>query len=80
MMNPKNLSVIAYANGFTLWHYLTGDTAVAVKGANYFNSASDLLRQGDFVFVNAALNKSQIHAVTGNTNGVVTVAEMALPP
>ena len=25
----KNLSVLAYANGFTLWHYTTADTAVS---------------------------------------------------
>lgn len=28
--NAKNLSVLAYANGFTLWHYTTTDTAADV--------------------------------------------------
>ncbi len=31
--DPKRLSVLAYANGFTLWHYLTNDSATAVGTA-----------------------------------------------
>ena len=30
-MNSKNLSVLAYSNGFTLWHYKTEDL-------NYYSS------------------------------------------
>ena len=29
----KDLSVLAYANGFTLWHYTTADPAVALTKA-----------------------------------------------
>ena len=29
----KDLSVLAYANGFTLWHYTTADPAVALTRA-----------------------------------------------
>jgi len=41
-MDKQNLSVIAYANGFTLWHFLTTNTAAQVAAASYFNKASDL--------------------------------------
>ena len=43
----KNLSVLAYANGFTLWHYATADLAAEVDTAGYFNAAADMLRAGD---------------------------------
>ncbi len=48
----KNLSVLAYANGFTLWHYTTPDAAAAVDTAGYFNSASEMLRVGDMILAN----------------------------
>ena len=41
----RELSVLAYANGFTLWHYRTG--ADDLLGAGYFDSAQELLREGD---------------------------------
>lgn len=46
----SNLSVLAYANGFTLWHYVTADNSVTT--ANYFDNASDLLRVNDLIIAN----------------------------
>lgn len=45
----KDLSVLAYANGFTLWHYTTADPAVALTkaGPGYFDPANAMLRAGD---------------------------------
>ena len=40
----KNLSVLAYANGFTLWHYTTPDAAATVDNTGYFNAAGDMLQ------------------------------------
>ena len=49
----RELSVLAYANGFTLWHYRTEDALEAVAGtAGYFDSACDMLRGGDQIIVN----------------------------
>ena len=45
----KDLSVLAYANGFTLWHYTTVDLAADVDTAGYFNTACDMLRVGDMI-------------------------------
>lgn len=50
----KALSVLAYANGFTLWHYVTADPLAAVEGAGYFAAAATMLRAGDMIMVNAA--------------------------
>jgi len=48
----KNLSVLAYSNGFTLWHYATVDVATDVDTSGYFNEAADMLRTGDMVMAN----------------------------
>jgi len=51
----RELSVLAYANGFTLWHYRTTDSCEAMVGApGYFDSACELLRAGDRVMVGLA--------------------------
>jgi hypothetical protein len=50
--SARNLSVLSYANGFTLWHYTTTDNNTAVIAANYFNDAADLLRKGDLIIAN----------------------------
>ncbi len=47
--NAKNLSVLAYANGFTLWHYATPDAAHEMAARHYFDAAGDMLRAGDIV-------------------------------
>ena len=48
----KNLSALGYANGFTLWHYRTEDTAADLAAEGYFNPASRMLRIGDFILLN----------------------------
>jgi hypothetical protein len=48
----KDLSVLSYANGFTLWHYTTADAAAVVDSAGYFNDASHMLRAGDILVAN----------------------------
>ena len=57
---PRDLSVLAYANGFTLWHYRTSDQrAVLTDDAGcrpgpangYFAAANELLRRGDQIVV-----------------------------
>ena len=78
--NAKNLSVLAYANGFTLWHYGTTDTAAVVDTAGYFNSAADMLRVGDMIIGNvatAASPQAGILVVRSNTGGVVNVSDLA---
>lgn len=51
----RNLSVLAYANGFTLWHYKAGkDRLEAVASGNYFSDAADMLAVGDMMMITAA--------------------------
>ncbi len=50
----RNLSVLAYANGFTLWHYKTGGDAMpSVQSPGYFDEAVDMLSSGDMLLVSA---------------------------
>ncbi|SDG53283.1 hypothetical protein SAMN05216241_11913 [Limimonas halophila] len=48
----RNLSVLAYANGFTLWHYITEDTGAAATADGYFDAACEMLRVGDVLVAN----------------------------
>ena len=50
----RNLSVLAYAQGFTLWHYQTPTLPLnAVLGAGFFNNAADMMASGDIVMLSA---------------------------
>lgn len=50
----KNMSVIAYANGFTLWHYATNDDSFTdICSIGYFNDMITLVNTGDIVIINA---------------------------
>jgi hypothetical protein len=75
----KNLSVIGYANGFTLWHYATADAAAAVDTSGYFNGASNMLRVGDFILANASLGgtpENGMLVVLANASGVVDASNL----
>ena len=72
----KDLSVIAYANGFTLWHYTTPDAATDIDTSGYFNTAADMLRIGDMILANTDTEggfASGILHVSANAGGVVDV-------
>ncbi|CAA7617647.1 hypothetical protein [Magnetospirillum sp. UT-4] len=75
----KDLSVLAYANGFTLWHYTTADAAATVDGSGYFNPAADMLRAGDIIIANVESGgtpKAGLFFVSTAASGVVDVNDM----
>lgn len=81
--NSKSFSVMAYANGFTLWNYSTEDALSAIKAEGYFNEVAAFVRQGDMILVVA--NKASdiqtgILAVANIANEVVTVADFISTP
>lgn len=48
----KDLNVLAYANGFTMWGYVTTDQhSEVLDDEDYWSDARDMVRDGDFVFV-----------------------------
>lgn len=75
----KDLSVLAYANGFTLWHYATPDATAVVTAANYFDPSADMMRAGDIVVANvntAATPAAVFYRVATSSGGVVSIAAM----
>jgi hypothetical protein len=49
---PRDLNVIGYTNGFTLWHYRTGDAAETCA-PGFFAAAADMVCAGDMILVSA---------------------------
>lgn len=77
----RNLSVLAYANGFTLWHYASPDAAGDVDTAGYFNAAAGMLRTGDMILANLATGGTPaagILLVASNSGGVVDAANLTV--
>lgn len=83
--NPRQLSVIGYANGFTLWHYVSADPLAspqssaeppAILAAGYFDAARALLRPGDFVLVNGGSGHA-VAVVAGDCRSAHALASTA---
>lgn len=69
----KNLSVIAYANGFTLWHYSANETLETIIAEGYFNAVKTLMNTGDVIIINASDNTS-IKKVDVSGSNITTAA------
>jgi hypothetical protein len=51
----RNLSVLAYAQGFTLWHYKAGtDRLDDVAAPGFLAEAADMLAHGDMLLISAS--------------------------
>lgn len=69
----RNLSVLSYANGFTLWHYKAGEPLQAVERPGYFGDASDMLAEGDMLMLSAT-DGARIVSITGAGGDIRTAA------
>ncbi len=50
----RDLSVLAYAQGFTLWHYKAGANELSeTLRTGFFDDAGDMLARGDMVMVSS---------------------------
>jgi hypothetical protein len=65
----KKLSVIAYANGFTLWHYVADETMTAISTSGYFNNVITLMNTGDIIIINAS-DSTAIKKITVSESAV----------
>ena len=69
----RNLSVLAYANGFTLWHYKSGkDTLNAISSGNYLADAADMLTAGDLIMVTGTDGARILSVTLADIETVVT--------
>jgi len=76
--NSKNFSVMAYANGFTLWNYTSPDALTDIKADGYLNEIAPFARIGDMILTVAGSENSispAILAVTAIDDGRVTVSD-----
>ena len=72
----RNLSVLAYANGFTLWHYKAGNESLSgVASDSYFADAGDMMAPGDIVMVSGT-EGCRMLCVAFAGNGKVRTAPM----
>jgi hypothetical protein len=73
----RNLSVLGYANGFTLWHYKAGkDRLNQVEKPDFFADAADMLAQGDMLMVSAP-DGGRILTIAAGAGGEVGTARLA---
>lgn len=75
----QDLSVIAYANGFTLWSYKTNDTITTTKTAGYFNEISSFAREGDMILTISSSGQASTVAilyVSKISSSIVTVSDV----
>ena len=71
----RNLSVLAYANGFTLWHYKAGrDHLAQVEKLDFFADAADMLAEGDMMMVTAADGGRMLSIASGASGEVATAS------
>ena len=50
----RNLSILAYAQGFTLWHYKAPTLPLAqLNKPGFFNPANDMIATGDIIMLSA---------------------------
>ncbi len=77
--NSKNFSVMAYANGFTLWNYASADALSSIEETGYFNDTAPFVRKGDMILIvanNEAAIENGIFSVGNVEDGVVSVSNM----
>jgi len=66
----RNLSVLAYANGFTLWHYKAGQDGLAwVERPGFFGGAADMLTGGDILMVSGVDGARMLAIVPRDEDG-----------
>lgn len=66
----RNLSVLAYANGFTLWYYKVAGELRDAVAPDYFADAADMLATGDIIMVSGS-EGAAIRVIRRECNGGV---------
>ena len=76
-MDSKNLSVLAYSNGFTLWHYKTNDVQAVVEAKGYFDKVSNIFNAGDVIFASCGEETKSVvmYVVSSVKDGDVVIAK-----
>lgn len=67
-LKASELSVLAYANNFTLWHYFTHGTIADVTQEGYFSKAQDMMRKDDLIITNTS--EGTVFLIVGENTSV----------
>ncbi len=74
----RNLSVLAYAQGFTLWHYRATTTSLeAVRAPEFFDAAQPSIAAGDMILVTARDGGTVLFVGTSSEAAGVRVGALA---
>lgn len=78
MFRNKDLSVIAFVNGFTLWQHYTEDSLETVEVDGYFDKVSHLCATGDIMIIVAKGQVGKETAIRSIVleNGVVKLTHL----
>lgn len=66
----RDLSVLAYANGFTMWHY-KADSLDDFSIQNFFFDVHDMVAKGDMIIGSANDGTKTFYIVSADTKSVV---------
>ena len=75
----EDLNVIAYANGFTLWSYVSDDTTDMICSKDYFSKADQDLKAGDMILFssrNAVIAIGSLFVVSIVRKGFVNINKL----
>jgi hypothetical protein len=77
-MDSKNLSVLAYSNGFTLWHYKSDDDRSSVIEPGYFSEMAGIFNPGDAMFVTYCGGRHRVSELAGldKADGGIVLIDM----
>ncbi len=74
--DPRHLSVLANANGFTLWHLMSSEDDVdTISGPSYLAKAGGICSVGDLIMV-AGFDGARILSVTHSHPGTLITAPL----
>jgi hypothetical protein len=68
----RNLSVLAYAQGFTLWHYKADHGLENTGMSGFFDPAAEMFAAGDMMLVSAK-DGGRMLCITPSEGGFATV-------
>lgn len=71
------MSVIAYANGFTMWHYSsTEHTLAEIVADGFFNPVNTLCAVGDIIIINGT-DTTGMRRIVSIDDGQVKLAKLS---
>jgi len=71
MFTVRNLSVLAYAQGFTSWIYRHNGDISEVFADGFFDSANDMMSKGDMIMISANAAGAHRFVLKSDTSGVM---------